>query len=112
MARAADQLAESETDLFEQTNSAQKRIGTVIGGAYRLTRHIGSGGSSHVFEAEHLRLGKRFAVKLLRPELDTNRRTAQRFRREARAIARLQSEHIVSVIDCGELENGTPYLVM
>jgi serine/threonine-protein kinase len=84
----------------------------VVAGTYRIVRHIGSGGSSHVFEAEHLRLGKRFAVKLLRPELDANRRTAQRFRREARAIARLKSEHIVSVVDCGELDDGTPYLVM
>jgi eukaryotic-like serine/threonine-protein kinase len=84
----------------------------VVAGTYRITRHIGSGGSSHVFEAEHLRLGKSFAVKVLRPELDTSRLTAQRFRREAKAVARLHSEHIVSVVDCGELDDGAPYLVM
>jgi serine/threonine-protein kinase len=84
----------------------------LVGGTYRIIRHIGSGGSSHVFEAEHVRLGKPFALKLLRPELDPNRQTAQRFRREARAIARLRSEFIVDVVDCGELEDQTPYLVM
>ncbi|MES1183189.1 MAG: serine/threonine-protein kinase [Myxococcales bacterium] len=112
MALATDARDDAEADQLGHGGSAIQRIGAVIAGSYRLTRHIGSGGSSHVFEAEHLRLGKSFAVKLLRPELDANRRTAQRFRREARAIARLKNEHIVSVVDCGELDDGTPYLVM
>ena len=91
----------------EPLSHASKRVGTTVAGTYRITRHIGSGGSSHVFEAEHVRLGSPFALKLLRPELDSGRRAAQRFRREARAVARLKSEHIVSVVDCGELDDGT-----
>jgi eukaryotic-like serine/threonine-protein kinase len=87
------------------------RIGLVIAGTYRITRQIGSGGSSDVFEAEHLRLGTLFAVKVLR-DVERARRAAQRFRREARVVARLRSEHIVRVLDCGELEDSTPYLVM
>lgn len=87
------------------------RVGQVVAGTYRLARHIGSGGSGHVFEAEHLRLGTPFAIKLLRSELGGGR-AAQRFRREARAAARLRSEHVVRVIDCGELDDHTPYLVM
>jgi len=96
----------------ELSRVAQARIGQVIGGNYRIVRYIGSGGSSHVFQVEHLRLGKAFALKLLREGLDSSRRATQRFRREAKAIARLNSEHIVSVVDCGELDDGTPYLVM
>lgn len=111
MVAATDELEEA-TDEPERGGSARMRAGVVVAASYRIVRHVGSGGSSHVFEAEHVRLGKHFAVKLLRPELDPSRRTAQRFRREARAIARLQSEHVVSVVDCGELEDGTPYLVM
>lgn len=99
-------------ELGESSATIARSIGTVVAGTYRLTRHIGSGGSSHVFEAEHVRLGKPFAVKLLRPELDPTRQTAQRFRREARAIAKLSSEYIVSVVDCGELSDQTPYLAM
>lgn len=109
---AADDGALPEGMLSETRSVVNARIGLMVGGNYRITRHIGSGGSSHVFEAEHVRLGNLFAIKLLRPELDPTRRTAQRFRREARAIARLKSEHIVSVVDCGELDDGTPYLVM
>ena len=97
----------------EETRArATERLGTVVADTYCITRHVGSGGSSQVFEAVHVRLGKPFAIKLLRAELDTGRQTAQRLRREATAIARLSSEHVVSVVDCGELEDRTPYLVM
>jgi eukaryotic-like serine/threonine-protein kinase len=88
-----------------------QRLGTVVAGTYRLTHLIGSGASSHVFEAKHVRLGSAFALKLLRAEL-SDKRAGQRFRHEATAIARLCSEHVVSVLDCGELDEGAPFLVM
>jgi serine/threonine-protein kinase len=90
---------------------ARARLGQVVAGTYRLARHLGSGSSGHVFEAEHLRLSTPFAVKLLRSDL-AGRRAGQRFRREAKAVARLRNEHVVRVFDCGELEDRTPYLVM
>src|SRR4051812_27365653 len=99
MAPATDDAELPESDVSERHRIADARIGQVIASTYRIARYIGSGGSSHVFQAEHLRLGKAFAVKLLREGLDSSRRAAQRFRREAKAIARLNSEHIVSVID-------------
>jgi eukaryotic-like serine/threonine-protein kinase len=104
-----DQVSPGEP---RKITAIEARVGLVVGGTYRIKRHIGSGGSSHVFEAEHTRLGRLFAVKLLRPDLCRSEKAAQRFRREARAVARLQSEHVVSVIDCGELDDQTPYLVM
>ncbi len=104
--------ADSALDEADISAVAQRRIGQVVAGSYRISRYIGSGGSSHVYEAEHVRLGKPFALKLLRPELDSSRKTAQRFRREAKAMARLQSEHVIGVVDSGELEDQTPYLVM
>lgn len=91
--------------------AAAGRIGLVIAGTYRIARQIGSGGSSDVFVAEHLRLGTLLAVKVMR-DVERGRLAAQRFRREARVVARLRSEHIVRVLDCGELEDSTPYLVM
>ncbi len=112
MAPATEPQASDEADFSETRSAVDARIGQVVAGTYRITHHIGSGGSSHVFRAEHLRLGKAFAIKLLRAELDSGRRAGQRFRREAKAVARLQSEHIISVIDCGELDDQTPYLVM
>src|SRR5688572_12047065 len=82
-----------------EKQSAQILLRARLGKTYRLLRRIGAGASSIIYEAEHMRLGKRFAVKMLRPDIDPTHRVAQRFRREGRAIATLTSEHIVSVVD-------------
>lgn len=65
-----------------------------------------------VYEAEHVRLGRRVAVKLLRADSMDDHRAVRRFQSETRALATLRSDHIVSVFDCGELEDGTPFIVM
>jgi serine/threonine protein kinase len=112
MASATDISRATAIELLERAPEVERRLGTTIAGSYRIVRHIGSGGSSHVFAAEHTRLGKPVAVKILRAEVAVSQRAALRFRREATAIARLQHEHIVSVIDCGELDERIPFLVM
>jgi eukaryotic-like serine/threonine-protein kinase len=85
------------------------RRGEVLADTYRLLELVGAGGMAEVYSAEHLRLGRKFAVKILR---GTSRQSLERFRREARAIARIDNQFVVGVIDCGEASDGTPYLVM
>jgi len=97
---------------FDDKSEINRRLGTIVGGTYRLLSHIGSGSSGHIFSAEHMRLGRRVAVKILRSEVASSDRAASRFRHEAKAVARLQHEHIVSVFDCGELDDQRPFLVM
>jgi serine/threonine-protein kinase len=65
-----------------------------------------------VYAAEHVRLGKQAAVKFLRDELTSDRSCVERFGREVRALAGLRDAHVVEVLDCGEVSNGTPYFVM
>jgi serine/threonine-protein kinase len=65
-----------------------------------------------VIAAEHLALGRRVAIKLLKPELVGRGDIEGRFLREARAIARLRSEHVILVLDVGTLSTGIPYFVM
>ncbi len=101
-------LGESQALAFHD----EAPLGQVIAGTYRVTRQIGAGASSRVFEAQHIRLERAFAVKILRADIDPGKKTAQRFRREAQAIGRIDSPHVVSVVDCGELLDHTPYLVM
>jgi eukaryotic-like serine/threonine-protein kinase len=86
--------------------------GSVVAGTYRVGARLGSGGMGDVFEAEHVRLGRTVAVKFLRTDGLTEPRAARRFRQEAKRLAAVQSDNVVSVYDCGELEGGTPYLVM
>lgn len=99
-------------DVRDVGRSSRARLGTTIAGTYRVVGYLRSGGSSDVYRAEHLRLGKTVALKVLRSDAASSRKLAQRFRREARAVARLRSEHVVEVIDFGELDDDTPYLVM
>jgi serine/threonine protein kinase len=85
--------------------------GTVIaGGKYRVHRLLGEGGMGWVVVATHLQLEQRVALKFMRSS--TNPEAVARFLREARAAARIQSEHVARVSDVGTLENGAPYLVM
>ena len=88
------------------------RIGQVLGGAYRLERVLGEGGMGTVYEASHLRVPRRFAVKLLNQEVVNNRDVFERFRREADIAGSLGSEHIVQVFDFNHAEDGAPYMVL
>jgi len=85
--------------------------GTLLAEKYRIGRPLGSGGMAEVFEAEHLDLGTRLAVKVLRPELTRSPTVVERFSREAQAVAHLESEHVARVVDVGHHE-GAPFMVM
>ncbi|HEX2674678.1 MAG TPA: serine/threonine-protein kinase, partial [Polyangiaceae bacterium] len=91
--------------------TSEIRIGYCVAGTYRIIRSIGTGASGNVFEVEHARLGRLFALKLLRPEIAAESQAARRFAREARVAATVRNEHVVSIVDCGE-DGGRPYLVM
>ena len=88
------------------------RPGEIIDGKYRIDDQIGEGGMGVVLAVTHLLLGKRYAIKLLRPAVLTMPGVAQRFLREARATSQLKSEHVGAVIDVGEIATGEPYIVM
>jgi DNA-binding NtrC family response regulator len=84
-------------------------------GAYRLIEKLGAGGMGEVWRARHYLLARPCAVKLIRPELlgESNREASiERFRREARIIARLNSPNTVRLFDFGVSETGSPYFVM
>jgi serine/threonine protein kinase len=87
-------------------------IGQVLGDAYRITRLIGVGGMGAVYEAAHLRLPKRFAIKCLHKELTRNQDAFLRFQREAELATSLGNRHIVEVLDFNILPDGSPYMVM
>lgn len=84
----------------------------LAGTRYRLGREIGRGASSVVYEGEHVDLGRRVAVKLLDAEHTHSRDFAARFRREARALSRLQHPGLVKVHDFGQTDEGRMFYVM
>jgi eukaryotic-like serine/threonine-protein kinase len=87
-------------------------VGDVLAGKYRVEGLLGEGGMGVVLEARHVTLEQPVAVKLMRPAAAGGPEIAQRFLREARAVAALSSEHIVRVYDADTLPNGLPFFVM
>lgn len=84
-------------------------------GSYELEKSLGEGGMGLVFLARHKRLGKRVALKVLRPEEASNPIQLQRFFQEARALNEIQNPHIVRIHDLveeGSAPSGRVYLVM
>jgi serine/threonine protein kinase len=78
-------------------------------GSYRLLRFLGDGGFAEVYLGEHIHLGTQAAIKVLHARLSSQ--DEQKFRDEARTVARLVHPHIVRVLDFG-VEGQTPFLVM
>jgi len=87
-------------------------VGTVLDGAYRLTRLLGQGAMGTVYEGHHTGAGKRVAVKVMHRELLAYPELAARFRREAKVTSELDHPHVVSVFGFGATPAGQPYLVM
>jgi serine/threonine-protein kinase len=87
-------------------------IGTILLGKYRVERVLGRGGMGVVVAVRHIELDELFALKVLHPDIVSDAQTASRFLREARAAARLTSEHVAKVHDVGRLEDGLPYMIM
>src|SRR5450432_4715604 len=86
----------------------------MIASRYVPVRLIGKGGMGAVYEVEHARTGERLALKVLLSGLGTSAVAIERFKREARASARIKSEYVVRVTDADvapELD-GLPFLVM
>ncbi|MCU0683956.1 MAG: serine/threonine protein kinase [Polyangiaceae bacterium] len=86
--------------------------GDLVAGKYRVERGLGEGGMGYVVAATHLQLDERVALKFLRPEAAKNADLKARFAQEARAAAKIKSEHVARVFDVGALEDGTPFIVM
>ncbi|HEY6178313.1 MAG TPA: serine/threonine-protein kinase, partial [Kofleriaceae bacterium] len=100
----AASLSTSSDDQFE--------IGSVLDHRYRIEAVLGSGGMGRVYRAEHTKIGKSVAIKVLHADLTRNREASQRFRREVIALGKLDHPNIVGVSDSGQLENGACFLVM
>src|SRR4029077_17652460 len=78
-------------------------------GQYVLRREIGKGAMATVYEAEHVDLGKRVALKRMHPHLASDATGASRFLREGRAATQIRSPNVVEVFDLGRHED-VPFL--
>jgi serine/threonine protein kinase len=87
-------------------------IGRVIQERYVVEELVGSGGMGSVYRGRHQVINRSVALKFLAPKHARDDNSRQRFLREARAVNRVQHEHIIDVSDFGETEDGLVYMVM
>ncbi len=113
----ARQMAEAEKDGPRPSPTSrgirsQLMPGQVIDGRYRVVSRLAAGGMGEVYKAEHVELGKTFALKVMLPELSTDPEFVARFKREAIASSRIGQQNIVDISDFGRTQDGRFYFVM
>ncbi|MEO6955057.1 MAG: serine/threonine-protein kinase, partial [Polyangia bacterium] len=108
VAAAARAVAHGEDD----TLAPDELVGEIIDGRYRIERLLGTGGMGAVYEAEHIGIGKKVALKVLHPQFSRQADLVQRFRREALAASKVGHPNIVDVTDSGTTDHGDAYFVM
>jgi serine/threonine-protein kinase len=102
----------SDTAILTEGIPSHIQPGLVIGGKYRLEQEIGRGSMGTVYRAVHVTLGQRVAIKLISGEHLQSSEARKRFSVEAKAAAKLRSQHVVQVYDDGETPEGNPYIVL
>ncbi len=104
-------VVQARRQLF-RGNAEEVGPGTLVDGKYQIDSLLGAGGMGAVYRARHLQLERDVALKVIRGELVADPSTAERFRREAIAVARLRHPNIVTVHDYGIAEGVGAYLVL
>jgi eukaryotic-like serine/threonine-protein kinase len=91
--------------------------GDIVHGRYRVEQELGRGGMAAVLAVYDGVLERQVALKIMLPQLVTSREAVERFINEARSLAKLESPHVVRVLDCGRLKApmacaGLPFMVL
>jgi eukaryotic-like serine/threonine-protein kinase len=105
--------AKDGTPLVKDQNAGKgDMVGQVLADRYRIVKLLGEGGMGQVYEAQHVNINKRFAIKLLRPEIVSNPEAVARFRQEAWSASSIGHDNIIEIDDFATLPNGSVYLAM
>jgi tRNA A-37 threonylcarbamoyl transferase component Bud32 len=86
--------------------------GSILDRRYRITGLLGKGGMGHVYDAVHVALDQRVAVKVLHPRYAYEERFRERFLQEARAASKIRHPNVVEIKDFGETPDGSVYFAM
>jgi serine/threonine-protein kinase len=95
---------------LEAPKDSKLAVGTLVGDSYKITGVIGKGGMGQVYEAVHVRLPQRVAIKVIDGTFTDE--SYIRFKQEAEIAASLGHPHLVRVFDFNTFEDGRPYMVM
>ena len=94
------------------TPSLTDLVGQVMAGRYRVIEQLGQGAMGRVYLAEHIKMGRQCAIKVMSPELVSDADAIGRFNREATNASRIQHPNVAAVYDFGESSDGLVFLSM
>jgi serine/threonine protein kinase len=110
--QTACQSADLRRSTVVDTRAVPPDVGELVAGKYRIERMIGQGAMGVVFAATDVALGRRVAVKMMTRQHAVSPELASRFLNEARAAARIESEHSARIYDLGHTDSGHPYIAL
>jgi serine/threonine protein kinase/TolB-like protein len=94
------------------TSPADRVLGRIIAGRYRVLSLVGAGGMGEVYRAEHVTLKRPTALKFMRPALGDDADALARFRREAEQASRIAHPNVAAIYDFGDTDDGLVFLAM
>ncbi len=102
----------SDACTIEDRVEVDPLLESVVSGRYQVVRLLGEGGMSLVYEVQHVKLKRQFALKRLLPALVTNPEALLRFEREAEMLASLHHPNVVEITDWDTLPDGSPFMIL
>ncbi|MHB1313756.1 MAG: serine/threonine-protein kinase, partial [Gemmatimonadaceae bacterium] len=94
------------------TAAGSDLMGTVVADRYHILKKLGEGGMGQVYLAEHVKMGRKSALKVMNPGMNQDADAIARFNREAANASRLNHPNICAIYDFGETPDGLIYLAM
>ena len=97
---------------LRSTNAQGDLLGTVVAERYHILKKLGEGGMGQVYLAEHVKMGRKAALKVMNPGMNEDPDAIARFNREAANASRLNHPNVCAIYDFGETPEGLIYLAM
>ena len=97
---------------LRSSGPAQDLVGQVIADRYHVVKKLGEGGMGQVYLAEHVKMGRRSAIKVMNPSMVHDPDAVARFNREAANASRITHSNVCAIYDFGETPDGLIYLAM
>ena len=97
---------------LRKSGAASDLVGKVIADRYHIIKKLGEGGMGQVYLAEHVKMGRRSAIKVMNPGMMSDPEAISRFNREAANASRISHPNVCAIYDFGETPDGLIYLAM
>src|SRR2546423_4737358 len=98
--------------LHSQNGVTTDLVGSIVAERYHVLKQLGAGGMGRVYLAEHVKMGRQSAIKVLHPAMARDAEAIGRFNREAANASRIDHPNVAAIYDFGETHDGLLYLAM